>query len=124
MIGTTCAQLAQIFRPLGTSKDQGILVIGVMRDHALIGRHDPTKRGKNLGGDGAAIGKRCMLLSAKKRPTLRLMLQDELAHLIDGADAVQIAFPLCCAPGKQTMAAKQYPFTARVVPYDLLQLKS
>ena len=44
------------------------------------------------------------------------MLVDELAHLIDGANAVEVALALRGAPGKEPMAAEDQSICARVVP--------
>ena len=44
------------------------------------------------------------------------MLVDERAHLIDRADAVEVALALRGAPGKEPMAAEDQPVRARVVP--------
>src|SRR5689334_19805702 len=51
------------------------------------------------------------------------MLQDELAHLIDGTDAIQIAFPLRMAPSEQAVTRENQPVASRMVLDSLLQQK-
>ena len=38
------------------------------------------------------------------------MFKNELSHLIDGVNAVQVAFPLCAAPREQTVATQKNAF--------------
>ena len=51
----------------------------------------------------------------KLRTFLRLMLEDEFAHLIDGVNAVQIAFALRRSPGEQAVAAENQAFSTGIV---------
>ena len=45
------------------------------------------------------------------------MLEDELAHLVDGVDAVQVALALCHAPGEQAVTSQNQPLSARIIRY-------
>ena len=56
-----------------------------------------------------------MLQATEKRTLLGLMLQDEFAHLVDGADTIQIAFPLRIAPRKQPMTGQDQTVASRIV---------
>src|SRR3954452_546170 len=52
------------------------------------------------------------------------MFGDELAHLVDGTNAVQIALALRVAPGEQAVAAENQAFRAWIVLYRALQHQS
>src|SRR3954466_3378857 len=52
------------------------------------------------------------------------MFGDELAHLVDGTNAVQIALALRVAPSEQAVAAENQAFRAWIVLYRALQHKS
>ena len=56
-----------------------------------------------------------MLDAAKQGLFLRLMLEDEIAHLIDGVNAVQVTFALGHSPSEQSVAAKDEAFRAGIV---------
>jgi len=45
--------------------------------------------------------------AAEGRTRFLLTLENELAHLIDGADARQIAFSIRVAPGEEAVATEQ-----------------
>src|SRR5947209_17984373 len=47
------------------------------------------------------------------------MLLDELAHLIDGSNAVEITLALCHSPGEQTVAAKDQSLRPRIILHSL-----
>src|SRR5579883_927141 len=51
------------------------------------------------------------------------MLKDELAHLVNRPDAVQIAFPLRIAPGEKPVTAQQRSVTTGIVSDRALQLQ-
>ena len=56
MIGAAGSELTEFSCPGGAGEGKRVLVIGVMRDDALVGRHDAAQSGKDLGGDRLAIG--------------------------------------------------------------------
>src|ERR1700736_911690 len=56
-----------------------------------------------------------MLDSAEKRTLLRLMLQNEFTHLIDGVNAVQVAIVLRHSPGEKSVSAENKAFGAGIV---------
>src|SRR6478736_460140 len=56
-----------------------------------------------------------MLNSAEQRAFLCLVLLNEFAHLVDGVDAVQIAFPLGHSPREQAVASEDQAFDAWVL---------
>src|ERR1700757_342757 len=56
-----------------------------------------------------------MLNPAEQRAFLRLMLLDEFTHLVDGLDAVQIAFPLRHSPREEAVASEDQAFDAGVL---------
>src|SRR5437763_1286413 len=64
-----------------------------------------------------------MPCSSKQSAGFFLVLKNELAHLIDGADAVQVALALRVAPSEQAMAAQKHSVASRVVLHDLLELQ-
>ena len=57
-----------------------------------------------------------MLDSAEKLTFLRLMLENEFAHLVDGVNAVQVALALRHSPGEQAVAAENDAFSFRDFP--------
>src|SRR3954462_419345 len=60
--------------------------------------------------------------AAKARPVGSLLvLLDEVPHLIDGADAVQVTLVLRRPPREQAMTAKNDPVAARVLVNGALQ---
>src|SRR5690242_12300925 len=64
-----------------------------------------------------------MLEAAEQPAAPHLILRNELAHLIDGTDAVQIAFTLRVAPGKETMATEKHALASRVLFHSAFQLE-
>ncbi len=51
------------------------------------------------------------------------MLRNELAHLVDRPQTVQITFALRVAPGEQAMAAQQHAIASRIVSNRLFKLQ-
>src|SRR5579885_1884033 len=51
------------------------------------------------------------------------MFEDELTHLVNRPDAVQIAFPLSIAPGEKPVTAQQSSVTAGIISDRALQLQ-
>ena len=62
-----------------------------------------------------------MFQSAKQRALVGLMFDNELTHLINSADTVQVAFPLRAAPGEQAVAAQKNAFGTGVLSYGALK---
>ncbi len=125
MIRTTSAKLAQLRSPLGAREGERVFVVCVVCDHTSIGRHDAAEAWQYGGGNSLTILQRLILLATKRRSIeLFPMLHNELAHLVDGADAVEIALALCVAPSEEAMAAEQNTIAAGTIFHRLFQLES
>ena len=105
MVGATGAQGAQFFSPLRPGEGQGIVIVGVMSNDSAVRGNRAAQCGKYLNGDRLTIWNSRMLDSAKENALLRLVPKDELTHLINRVDAVQVALALCGAPGEQAVAS-------------------
>ena len=122
MIGAAGAEAAQRAGPSRSGERQRFVGIGVVRDDAPVRRHRPAQRRQNSQRQSRA-GSRAAHERRRRIPTRRgyrgragAMLIDELSHLIDRANAVQVALTLRGAPGKQPVAAENQSVCARVVP--------
>ena len=115
MVWTTGAERTQLFRPLRPREIQGVFVVGIVCDHAAIRGDNSPQRGQYLDCDALAILRGVVLDSAERHPCLRTMLQNEVAHLVDGVNAVQVTIALRRSPGKQSVAAENQTFRSRIV---------
>ena len=122
VIGTARAETAQRLRPARAGERQRLVGVGEMSDDAAVRRHRAAQRRQNACGHVAAVVER-LVRERRRTPPRRgyrgragTMLVDELAHLIDRADAVQVALALCGAPCEQPVAAEDESVGARVVP--------
>ena len=117
VIGAARAEAAQRAGPARAGKRERFVGVGEMRDDAPVRRYGPAQRRQNLRGHVAPVVERFVRKAAERRAACAgAMLVDELAHLIDGADAVEVALALRGAPGKEPMAAEDQSICARVVP--------
>ena len=116
VIGTARAHLAEVFRPLRVRECDRVVAAVVVTDHASVRRHGAAQRWKEIDDRRFAVRNWCRdLLPAEERcPAAILVVLDELAHLVDGADAAQVAFLLSVAPREEAVAAEDQPVTARV----------
>src|ERR1700677_2832347 len=116
MVWATCTERTQLLRPLRSSEGQSIFVVSIVGDNAAVRGRRSSKCRQNLGCYVLAILNRDVLDSAEQRALLRLMFKNELAHVVNGVNAVQIALALRLSPGKQAMAAKNQAFRSGIVP--------
>src|SRR5271167_3752077 len=110
MVGAACAKSTQLAGPLGTCKGESVLVVTIVRDHSAVGRQCATQDRQNLRYDVFTIGSRCVLQASERSTLLILMAGDKFAHLIDGVDAIEVAFSLRPTPSKESVAPQENPF--------------
>src|SRR5258708_35542824 len=114
MIGTTGSQRREPLRPSGSGEDERVGVVGVVGDDTAVRRHRSPQRRQNLGSDIPAGDQGVMIEPAKESATLFSVRSDEFTHVIDGEDAVRVAFPLRVTPGGQAVARWQKPSASRI----------
>ena len=107
--GSWCRVQLSSLRPFRTGESERILVICIVGNDSPIRRHASAQRGKISAAMSFAILHWRVLQSTKQSSLFRLMSLNELAHLIDGANAIQVTLALRHAPGEQAMAAKDQP---------------
>src|SRR5215831_8585570 len=90
-------------------------MIRVMCDDPARCGDGSAERRKNLRRDSPAFLKLGMCDTPKSSVFLRLMLLDEFAHLVDGMNAVHVAFPLRHSPGKESMTSEHKAFHGGIV---------
>ena len=119
VIGTARAERAELLGPLRRRKRQRILRAVPVRDRPAIRRDDAAQIRQNRGRDRGPIAGR-LVNRARRRTAADSpaadVLVDELAHLVDGADAVQVALLLRLAPREQAVAAEDDPVAAGIAP--------
>src|SRR5205085_11643583 len=91
----------------------------VVCNHPPIGRHRSAQGRQHLCCQALAIRQWRVHQSSKQHWTTCAMFGDEFAHLVNGADAVEIALALGASPCEKTMAAEDQTFGARVVFHRL-----
>src|SRR6185437_11720712 len=97
-------------------------MISEVSDHAAVRRDYAAKGREDFGSDLCAICCRGTRNSAKQGTFFLLMFPDKFAHLIDGANAVEITFALRVAPSEQAVTAKDKALSARVLRNRPLEL--
>src|SRR6186713_613563 len=115
MIRATRPEAAQLLGPRRVGERDRLLRRVEVPDDATVGRDRAAQVREDLGNGGFAIGDDGLHGGAAEAraigaPLVRL---DELPHLIDGADAAQVAFLLRRAPGEETVAAEDDAVAAR-----------
>ncbi len=116
MIGAARTEAAEICGPGGPRKLSDDFVVGEVRDDAASGRQLAAQRRQNLRRYLSAVRHGLVSHAAEDHRLARPVRVDELSHLVDGPDAVQVALALRVAPGEQAVAAENQPVASRVVP--------
>ena len=108
--GSSC-QARRAPRP--TSSSAKVSASSELSQCAIVRRFDDTtpRRYGRIAAATAARSRDLADRAAAEQRVLRpsLMFVDELAHLVDGADAVQVALLLRLAPREQAVAARMMP---------------
>src|SRR5262245_50772603 len=117
MIGAAGTETAQLLCPQRRRKCPRILRTVPVCDRPPVRRHHTAQVREDRRGDNRPVTGRVLVLrSPEPGPaTLAFVRVDELAHLIDGADAVDVTLLLRLAPRKQAMPAENDAITARIV---------
>src|SRR6476619_1471417 len=76
MIGTACAQPAQLLRPFGVGEGKRVLVVCEMSNHTPVGRNDASQCGQNRSRHSLAISNRLVSGASKYRAGFAFMLVD------------------------------------------------
>ena len=116
MIRTARAHPAEILRPLRIGKRQRILRAVEVRDDAAVRGDDAAQIRQDLGDGRLRDPAPSAVTPAPPNsglPARARVLLDEVAHLVDGADAVQVALVLRLAPREQAVAAENQAVAAR-----------
>ncbi len=107
MVGATCAERAQFFRPLRAGKGQRVFVVGVVGDDATVRGESSAQSRQDLSRHFPAMLNCRMYETAEKCALLALVGQNKFAHLVDRVNAVEIAIALRCAPCEQPVTAEK-----------------
>ncbi len=122
VIGAAGAQAAELLRPFRVGEGQRVVAAVVVRDHAAVRRHGAAQVWQQRAGERFAVGRGGGGGAAELRLAGALgMLLDELAHLVDGLDAADVALALRVAPGEQAVAAEDDAVAAGIVLDRLAQ---
>ncbi len=114
VIGTARAHLAQRLRPRRVRECDRVLSAVVMRDDAPVRRHRAAQIRQDPVDERFAPRRGRRRGPAEERPSGALaVVLHELAHLIDGLDAVDVRFLLRLAPREQPVPAEHDPVAAR-----------
>src|SRR3954454_23253007 len=104
MVRAAGSKDAQLFRPFTIRELKSICVVRIVGDNRSVGRHCTAKRRQDLRSELASICQRFKLNATEHSALFPPMFENEFAHLVDCADAIQITFAMRIAPREQAVA--------------------
>ena len=95
-----------------------------MSQDSAVRRYDPAQGGKYLNRDAFAVHNGRVFDPSKQGTLFCLMALDELAHLINRVNAVEITFVLCHPPSEEAVTSQEQALNTGIFLYGSFDQQS